>query len=530
MIENTIKIIEAVGNQWEFLLIVFIIIVVLIKWKTIWELVSTLTQIRIKKGNTEIELHKDSKDSKDSKDKEKRSSSIVIPVNEINNNVLKTEEQNTTIEQEYFDSIFDRKFSDSKIALEKIISKENDSKKKNILKIRDFYRRHQFGDSTAFEAFEDYKNNVEIDNESKSITLFYLSKIYNESNDYDKSLELLNKALELTNQEEQKVNCIIEISLRYIENQETKKAIDLLCVNIDNTTNRKNKASLYKAIAEFYKKTENKLLESVAYQKALELNPNNTSLLFDSAYNYSNSESGLDDLGLLLYLKILKGNPNHKSALNNIGVIYRNLNLNFKSVDFYKRGIKNNETLSASNLSYLLIDRGFRNEALEYLNNAKSQDEVDDNVYKALDYLKSNFKKEKDLENEILKKANKKFKFFSGFGAAAFSNQNGEVKGDNWIVNDNPVSVNAKEKLLRISWSDLKSTEHSLEHKIEGSIINNAILVNYMQPEINPYSYSEESKFRHGNYKGHGYFNRDGNIEFIFEIKNELVEILISKA
>ena len=54
--KDILEIIETIGKQWPFLLVLFIIIVTFAKWKTIWTAVANLSGIKIKKDGTEIEL------------------------------------------------------------------------------------------------------------------------------------------------------------------------------------------------------------------------------------------------------------------------------------------------------------------------------------------------------------------------------------------------------------------------------------------------------------------------------------------
>ena len=53
---STLEIIVTIMKQWPFLLVVFIIIVTIAKWKTIWAAIANLSGVKIKRGETEIEF------------------------------------------------------------------------------------------------------------------------------------------------------------------------------------------------------------------------------------------------------------------------------------------------------------------------------------------------------------------------------------------------------------------------------------------------------------------------------------------
>jgi hypothetical protein len=72
MNNNTIEIIKTIGSQWKFLLVMFFIIIFIVKWKTIWSLIGNFTQVRVKRGDTEFELHrKENKEEKEIINQEK---------------------------------------------------------------------------------------------------------------------------------------------------------------------------------------------------------------------------------------------------------------------------------------------------------------------------------------------------------------------------------------------------------------------------------------------------------------------------
>jgi predicted ribosome quality control (RQC) complex YloA/Tae2 family protein len=66
---------------------------------------------------------------------------------------------------------------------------------------------------------------------------------------------------------------------------------------------------------------------------------------------------------------------------------------------------------------------GFSKEAEEYLNKAEEFENPHENVFKAISAIKSKITEEKELEEKILKKANRKYRFFNHFGNAIFTSK-----------------------------------------------------------------------------------------------------------
>ena len=528
MSQENLKLIQTIGEQWKFLLVSFFIIVFTIKWKAIWSLASNFTQIKVKRGENEIELHRvTNKLEEKEKEKEKELEQKKIKpdsetTEDANIEVEKVDEDN--IESLYFTALGSKKFSDAKTCFEKIIENEKNPVILNEKRVRNFYWRFYNGDTNAIEEFEKYISNINNNDEQKSYALYFMGLI-NKDSDNSKAIELIKKALDLTKTDEHKVSCISKLSSLYYIKGENEKSLNILLNHINIITERNPKSDLYKSIAEFYKKTENKLFESIAYQKALELNPNNISLLFDSAYNYSETKNNLTDLGLLLYKRILIYNSTNQGALNNIGVAYQNLDLKFKSIKYYKKAYESEHSLAASNLAYLLIDKGFEEEALEYLEKGKTFKDIHDNIYTATSTLKNSIKEENDLEEKILEVASKKYLFFNHFGNAIFSSK--VIKIDltsNWFNNENKLLITKEDDFLNIKWEVGEE-----KHRIYGNVTKNGILAHYEKPKKNIYSYSEQTKYTLEYFEGFGYITSENEICFIFEIEKEIKEFKILK-
>jgi len=61
--EETLKIIEAIGQQWPFLIVLFVITIIIIKWNVIGTYISNVSDIKLKKGENEVSISRKIKDS-----------------------------------------------------------------------------------------------------------------------------------------------------------------------------------------------------------------------------------------------------------------------------------------------------------------------------------------------------------------------------------------------------------------------------------------------------------------------------------
>jgi len=160
--------------------------------------------------------------------------------------------------------------------------------------------------------------------------------------------------------------------------------------------NDENNYLLYKEIGSL-NKDDNKYFYFVAMCKALSYKPSSRDDLFNIAFN-----TDIDKYALYYYSKLLAQVNNHEYALNNIGVIYNNLNLKSKSVTSYTKSAELNNTLAMANIAKKYIDNGFIEKAREVLVNALTKKDVHQNIHHYLSTIDAVDIEEQKKENEIL--------------------------------------------------------------------------------------------------------------------------------
>ena len=160
-------------------------------------------------------------------------------------------------------------------------------------------------------------------------------------------------------------------------------------------------------------------------------------------------------------------------------------------------------------------------EAEEYLKKAEEFENPHENVFEATSSIKTKITEEKEEEEKILKKANKKLRFFNHFGSAAFTSKIIDLKiSNNWHIGDKPITISKNEKNIELAW-EIGEEKHS----ISGILTNNSIIATYKKPKKNNYSYNEQTKYTYRDIKGFGYVISNRKITFIFEFEKEIIEL-----
>lgn len=190
-------------------------------------------------------------------------------------------------------------------------------------------------------------------------------------------------------------------------------------------------SKLYEELATLYEHDQEPELRAIALEKAIEGRPNDTNLQFGAAYSYSMKK--LEALALLYYKTLLHFQPDHATALNNIGVQYRNLEMPIRSVKHYKMSAQLNETLAMANLAYIFMGTGLGEEASDILRRAMQQEHMHQHIGSAVASLSEREEGESKTEERYLNSAREQQRFFLAFAEAYFiANPNGPNFNGSW--------------------------------------------------------------------------------------------------
>ena len=134
---------------------------------------------------------------------------------------------------------------------------------------------------------------------------------------------------------------------------EMDEALAIASQGLQTIKEEKFRLPLYRSIAAVFKAKKDELSQAIALEKATSLDPEDKQLRFEAAYALRTNVKLLHSAATN-YDTILRQQPNHSMALNNIGVIASDFQLPAKSVDFYHDSAKDHETLAMANLAYLI--------------------------------------------------------------------------------------------------------------------------------------------------------------------------------
>jgi hypothetical protein len=337
-------------------------------------------------------------------------------------------------------------------------------------------------------------------NSEAKISLYGLAAIaLLKSNDKKLGLKYLGEAKEISSQET-KTDCKIEYLRQLIKYFKEANEIDLF----------------------------------VAYsEKLLKLEPYHFGIRFDLAYQYWSIK--LYGLSYFHYHKLEKSNPSD-SISNNIGVSASSLNLESKSIQYYKQAIAKGNTLAMSNLADKLSNSGFLDEAKEYCNQAMLNKYYHDNIITSLKTIKDKEAIENAEEEKALKAAEKDHDLFASLGDSLledkFENLKSKWKFPNYVLEITIIEDEFTGKgeyyetkirnLLQIGSTDIKTT---LLVFFNGKITGKAI---FFQSEIYRNTKEKDNLYESGN--GFIFENSQKEILMVDRSKGELIVTKIETA
>ena len=120
---------------------------------------------------------------------------------------------------------------------------------------------------------------------------------YANSDDFENATKFYSQALEKASNEEEKSVVASQYSSSLYRNSKKDDAIKILVDVLSATTEDSNKVRLYESLADIYEKEKDHENRAFVLDKAVELKPNDTGLIFKVGYSYAESE--YDELSLL---------------------------------------------------------------------------------------------------------------------------------------------------------------------------------------------------------------------------------------
>lgn len=354
--------------------------------------------------------------------------------------------------------------------------------------------RYRCGDTSAISELQNMANQPAV----SYYALFWIGKCYEESSNFEEAAEAFeNYALD-SQTEVGRTNGAILAAHCLFKTGKCQEAFARVMHELGKVTNPDAVFNLYEGLASLYELAEEPELQALALEKALESRPNEPKLRFDVAYSYG--AKNLDVLSLLHYKTLLNRNPDNATALNNIGVQYKRLQMQIGSVNCYKKAVELHETLAAANLASIYMDAGFIEEASLILDEAQQQKDVHPNVWMVRAKLSEIKKEEVEIEERYLKSAKEQQNFLRLFAEAYFTEKLNSLNSFSglWrLPNGKEIIITETEDKIAAKYNPDNQNEQKY---FTGSASNQAARLTFPSSS----SYSSDSK------PGYAYLSPDG--------------------
>jgi Tfp pilus assembly protein PilF len=328
------------------------------------------------------------------------------------------------------------------------------------------YLRYSAGDISAMDRLLQLLERVKTIPTILPVVHNFIGMAYEESDEFAKASECYECAARTAQTNESRAAYKVSATRSKFLSGDASTAYEEIKEEINKSEAPRVTSLLYVGISNLYHRSGNMELKAISLEKAIECSPNDKDLRFDAAYSYN--DAGLVHLSLLHYLKATEFDPDHSSALNNVGIVYGQLGMPVKQIKSYKRASNNKNTLASANMAYQYIEAGFAEEAKILLQEANQEENVHSNVNKALSALADARQSEDDKEKESLEEARIRRQHLLLFAEAYFdSSVSMYVMDSEWKLADGvTVAAEKKGEVFEFGW-ERKENRYLIRTQIE---------------------------------------------------------------
>ena len=381
------------------------------------------------------------------------------------------EDQVTIDEQQSFGDIIEQIKNDgvnvARKSFEQYIKDKEQDESLNMLKSLFLFRLFLDGnDQKALAEFQELYN-THTDDKSRQYIASFWARCYTKIQQHEKAQEiLLNARSDISSPES--INYItIDLAKSYNNFGDYPKSISTLTTRIKEQKDRHNLARLYKALSEIESTNKNDMMAALCFEKQAELTPEDSEVLFDAAYKLS--QTSINSASLHYYNILLNIDPKHQTALNNIGVLAAELELNIKAVEFQSRSSELNESLAFANLGLALLNAGFIDSAKKMAEQGLRIDPPHNNNYILMEKIQSKINKENSDWAEYISKSGNQLNNIRKYRDAYYANIKGNdcpFLGDWFDQNNNQFTVTNEGQTIHATWDE----PHSIKNYSSGLI------------------------------------------------------------
>ena len=251
---------------------------------------------------------------------------------------------------------------------------------------------------------------------TKARVLYCLARCYWSTKDYSKAREIYAEARDATD-EVYAAELTGHIAECWEKEGNPDQGLEEVITKLQEVENADAKVHLYKSLASMYQAKGSERMCAIALEKALEFAPHDTDIRFNAAY--AQSQANLSAVSITNYDTLLTLKPKSAVSLNNLGVECRNVNLSFKSVDYYKKAVQEDYTLAIANLASLFMNMGFYDKADAELSRAAQLPNPHENVASTKAELEKRRREEQDKWANLIEIGNRQQQFLREFAQAS---------------------------------------------------------------------------------------------------------------
>ncbi len=305
-----------------------------------------------------------------------------------------------------------------------------------------------------------------------------------EIKDYSQIIDLLKRELLQGDDKIYRDYVTVKLSQVLVKTHQEDKALLLLIDRLNEILKDDERALIYRAIADVEKAQNNEKMEALCLEKNAQLNPTDSSILFQAAY--AESDAGFDILAYSNYDTVLALSPNDNMALNNMAVQYAEFSLPVKSVELYKKAAEAGNTLAMSNLAYRMIDSGFISEAEEILKKAIGAEEPDESVFEAMSKIPAKRAHEDKEINKLKEKSLRYREHLRNYTEAYYLRAKGNVFAGLWKDQyGRTFTISPDSNRIQVEWESNSPSNMGVICKLSGSIVNSSGILNYSTKPVN---------------------------------------------
>ncbi|MCI0394664.1 MAG: tetratricopeptide repeat protein [Chloroflexi bacterium] len=460
---------------WPMAVVLIVLILGLLFRKQLASVIEN-KDVRVKRGDTELEVRRPVE-------------ATIVPITPVEGQTVSqppSEEQAEKKEEEREQLLGPEPKSSAKLASEMFLALSSGDfelgeqkyeelqnlEKDRIQKLRNeayyYYLRFLRGDTSALTKLQDLARQPD----ASAIAHYRIGMCFDQVDNYDRASMAYELAVRDATEPSTRAAAVAAAANSLFKAGKEEQAFVRIGKELAKTTVPQAISRLYEGLANLYEMKGNHELRALALDKALENDPNNTRLRFDAAYAFG--EDNMHHLALLHYEILLRFNPKHEAALNNIGVAYEALKMPIHSTESYKKSVELGNTLASSNLAFKFMQGGLAQEALEILNEAKSRQNVNPNVGTAVARLASMKEAETEAEESAQDLARRLRRFYLEF-ATAFFVETSDIPnfGSSWLSGEGiEMRVTQTNGQIEAEWK-----EGNKPRKLAGVINNRAALV-----------------------------------------------------